>query len=112
MKQVRLEEKLGKQGFQSDTKIGFKAITNAVTEANESSIEETKAIEELNESNVHVKTLELMNENWVIDTNLFRPLVTLLGQQNKSQFRLYGDTDGGNSKDDILNREEITRKRR
>ena len=63
-KQVRLAEKLGKQGFQCDTKILYEPINEAVTDTSQKLHEETKstpkAIEELDESNVHVKTLEII----------------------------------------------------
>ena len=62
MKQVPLREKLGKEGFYFDAKEIFEPITKAVTDTNENLLEEskptTKAIEELNESNVQVKALE------------------------------------------------------
>ena len=65
LKQVRMVEKLGKQGFQYDIKELFEPITKAVTESNQKLLEEnkstTKAIEELKESSGLVKDWELMN---------------------------------------------------
>ena len=65
LKQVRLVEKLGKQGFHYDIKKFFEPITKAVTESNQKLLEEikstTKAIEELEESKGLVKALDLMN---------------------------------------------------
>ena len=70
VKEVRLEEKLGEQCFIFDSKEFFEPTTKAVTDKNEKLPEvssyTTKAIEYLNESNVHVKDFELMNEKGVI----------------------------------------------
>ena len=78
VKQVRLEEKLGKQGFHYDTKQLFEPITKTITDTNQKLMEETKcntkAIENLDEPNVQAKALELMNKNGVIDPSLIRPL--------------------------------------
>ena len=62
----------------------------------------------MNESNVHVKALEIMNKNGVVDTILIRPLANLLLRQNKNQFRLYDDPDSDNWIDFMMNGEEIT----
>ena len=68
-KQVRLVEKLGKQGFQYNIKKLFEPNTKAVTDGNQNLIRETKtktkANEELDESNVQIKTLGLMNKKGV-----------------------------------------------
>ena len=53
VKQVRLVEKLGKQGFNYDAKILSEPITKEVTDTNQKLLEETKsttkAIEKLEE---------------------------------------------------------------
>ena len=93
--QVRLVEKLGKQGFHSDIKEVFERITKAVTDSNRKLLDETKsntkANEELDHSIVHIKALELMNKNGVIHSSLIRPIGKLLVPTNKSQFRLHND---------------------
>ena len=62
VKQVRLHEKLGKQGFHYDVKERFEPIRKSVTDSNLKLLEETKsitkAIENVGESNEYVKTLE------------------------------------------------------
>ena len=102
VKRVRLEQKLGKQGFHYDKIELFEPNTKAFEDKSEKLLEEskstTKALEEMNESNVHVKDLELMKKNGKIDTSLSRPLATLL-VQNKSHFRLYDDLDSDNWND-------------
>ena len=66
VKQIRLEDKLGKQGFHYDTKQLFEPIRTAVTDTSQKLIEETKintkAIENMDDSNKYVKTLELMKK--------------------------------------------------
>ena len=68
-------------------------MTKGVTDTSEKSLEEiqstTKAVEETNESNVHVKAIELMTKNGVSDSSLIRPpanVLNLLVRQNKSHF--------------------------
>ena len=112
VKQVRLDEKLGKQGFHQDTKQQFESITKAVTDTNEKFLEETKyntkAIESLDESNVQAKALELMNKNGIVDSSLIRPIVKLLVPKNKSQFRLDDDPDSENWNDFKMDGEKVT----
>ena len=66
VKQVRLVRKFCKQGFHYHMKELFEPITKAVTDTSHKLFEETKSttktIEELDESNVHVKVSELMNK--------------------------------------------------
>ena len=81
VKQVKLVEKLGKQGFHCNIKELFESITKTVTESNQKLLEEakstTKAIEELDESNVKVKASEFLNENRTFPSSLLRPLAKL-----------------------------------
>ena len=75
-------EKLGKQGFHYDIKELFEPIRKTVTDTSQKLLEETKintkAIENLDQSNKYVETLELMNKNEVIDSSLIRPIAKLL----------------------------------
>ena len=68
VQQVRLCKKFGKQSFHHDTKDLFEPITKAVTDTSQKIFEgtrsKTKAIEELDESNVHGKVLEFMKKKW------------------------------------------------
>ena len=111
VKQVRLEEKLGKQGFHYDTKQLFEPITKTITDTNQKLLEETKyntkAIENLDESNTYVKNLEIMNKDEIIHPNLIRPLARLLVPENESQFRLYDDPDSANWNDFIMHGEKV-----
>ena len=111
VKQVRLVEKLGKQGYHYDLKELFEPITKAVTDSNQKLLEETKsntkAIENLDESNKYIKTLELMNKNEVIHRSLIRPLAKLLVPRNRSQFRLDDDPDSDNWNDYEMNGQKV-----
>ena len=106
-KQVGLVENLGKQRFQFDIKGLFEPITKAVKDSNQkllAKIEFTaKAIEEMDESNVHVKASELMNKNGLIHSSLIRPIAKLLISTNKSKFRLRDDPDSHNWNDYKVN---------
>jgi len=112
VKKVRLVEKLGKQGFHYDIKKLFEPITKAVTDSNQKLLEETtsntKAIENLVESNKYVKTLESMHKNEVIHSSLIRPIARLLVPETKSQLRLCEDPDSENWHDYVMNGEKVT----
>ena len=100
VKQVRLVEKLGKQGFDYDTKEVFEPITKADTDSNQNLLEEAnstkKAIAALDESNIHAKVLELMSKNGVVHPSLMRAIAKPLVSSNKSQFWLYDVPDSNN----------------
>ena len=104
-------EKLGKQGFHCDLKEPFEPITKAFTETSqalfEGNLSTTKAIEGLDESNVHVKTLELISINGVFESNLIRPIAKLLVPTEKSQFRVYNHPNSENWNDYIKNGENL-----
>ena len=90
VKQVRLVENLGKQCCQYDMKEPFEPITKTVTDSNQTLLEKTKsntkAIENLDESNKYVKTLGSMNKNEVHQSSLHRPISKLLVPKKKYQF--------------------------
>ena len=112
VKEVRLVEKPGKQGFHYDTKQLLEPITKAVTDSNQKLPEETKsltkAIKNLDESNRYVKTLESMNKNEVNGLGLIRPIAKLLVLKNKSQFKLVHDPDSDIWNDYKMHREKVT----
>ena len=112
IKQVGLFEKFGKQGYHYDIKELFEPITIAVTDTSQNLLEKSKStakvIEELDESDLHVKALELMNKNGVIHSSLIRPIAKLLVPTNWSQFRLYDDPDSDDLNDCIMPIEKVT----
>ena len=113
VKKVRLVEKLGKQGFHYDTKDVLEPTTKAVIDTSQKLLEETKsttkAIEELDESNIHLNALELMVKNGVFHSSLIRPIAKLLVPTIDSQFRFFDDPDSNNWNDYTMNREKVTR---
>ena len=66
VKQVRLVEKIGKQGYRHDIKELFELITKILTDTSQKLLEETKSktkgIENFDESKKYIKTLESMNK--------------------------------------------------
>ena len=94
VKVVRLQNKLGEQNFHEDMKKVFEPMTDTLKKTSdnitktitENSINNNKAIENLNE-----KILELMNEQGLIASYLTTPLVEAFKKDNKSQFRLRKD---------------------
>ena len=112
VKQVRLIGMLGKQGYHYDVTELFEPITKAVTDSNHKLLEETKsttkAIEELDETNVHVKVLDFLNKNWVTHSSLTRPIAKLLAPTEENQYRFYDDPDCDIWNDYIMEGEKVT----
>ena len=90
-------EELGRPGLHYDVKELFEPITKTLTDASQKLLEETrfntKAIENLDESNNYVEALVSMNKIEVSHSALIRPIVKLLVAKNESQFRLLDDPD-------------------
>ena len=106
VKFVRLQDKLGKQNFHEDVKKVFEPMTNVIENTSqnitktitESSINNNKAIENLNE-----KVLELMNDKGIIAPYLAFSLVNLFKPENKSQFKLIKDQNSIRMNDFLTN---------
>ena len=62
----------------------------------------------MDETNKYIKTLESMNENEIIHSNLIRPTAKLLVPKNKNQFRLVDDPDSENWNDFLMNGEKVS----
>ena len=105
VKVVRLLDKLGKQNFHEDLKEVFEPMTNAIEKTSENitksitenSINNTKAIENLNE-----KILELMNDKGMIAPYLTTSLIEVFKKDNKSQFRLRKDPNSTKMNDFLI----------
>ena len=73
----------------------FESILNAIADTCQKLLEEskstTKVFEELDESNVHLKALELLNKSRVNGSSLIWPISKLLVPTNKRQFHFYDD---------------------
>ena len=102
----KLQDKLGKQNFHEDMKKVFEPMTNVIKNTSENitktltenSINNNKAIENLNE-----KVLELMNDKGMIAPYLASSLVNLLKPENKSQFKLIKDQSSFRMNDVLIN---------
>ena len=103
--------KLGTQGFHYDTKELFEPIIKALEDNNQKLLEETKSttkeIEEMDESNFHVKPSEILNRNGVILSSLIRPTAKLLVPTNRSQFWLNDELNSDIWKDFVVNGEKL-----
>ena len=105
VKVVKLQDKLGKQNFHEDLKEVFEPMTNAIEKTSENitksitevSINNNKAIENLNE-----KILELMDANGMIASYLALPLVEVFRKDNKSQFRIRKDPNSTKLNDFLI----------
>ena len=69
----------------------------------------TKAIENMYESNKYVKTLEILNKNETIDQILIRPIAKLLVPEKRNQFRLNDDPDNKNWNEFLMKKEKKVR---
>ena len=101
VKVVRLQDKLGKQNFHEDMTKVFEPLTDTLKKTSEnitktiteSSINNNKAIENLNE-----KVLESMNDKGLIDSSL----IELIKSDNKGQFRLTKDPNSTKPNDFLI----------
>ena len=106
VQEVRLQHKLGEQNYQDDAKNLFKPMTDAIRKTSENitktltenSINNNKAIENLNE-----KILVLMNDKGMIAPFLASSLVNLIKPENKSQFILKKDPNSTKKNDFSMN---------
>ena len=95
VQEVRLQNKLGEQNFHEDLTKFFKPMTDAIKNTSENitktltenSINNNKAIENLNE-----KILEIMNDRGILATYLMSPLSKITNPENSTQFRLIKDS--------------------
>ena len=102
---VRLQDKLGKQTFHENIEEVFEPLTDTLKKTSdniaktitENSINNNKAIENLNE-----KILELMNDKGMIAPYLTTSLVEVFKKDNKSQFRLRKDPNSTKINDFLI----------
>ena len=102
VKIVRLQDKLGEQNFHEDMTKVFEPLTdtpkktseNITKTITENSINNNKAIEDLNE-----KVLESMNDKGLIDSSL----IEVIKSDNKGQFRLTKDPNSTKPNDFLIN---------
>ena len=102
VKVVRLQDKLGKQNFHEDMTKVFEPLTDTLKKTSENitktitenSINNNKAIENLNE-----KVLESMNDKGLIDSSL----IEVIKSDNKGQFRLTKDPNSTKTNDFLIN---------
>ena len=102
VKVVRLQDKIGEQNFHEDMKKVYEPLTNTIKTVSEnisktlteSSINNNKAIENLNE-----KVLESRNDKGLIDSSL----IEVIKSDNKGQFRLNKDPNSTKPNDFLIN---------
>ena len=102
VKLVRLQDKLGNQNFHEDMTKVYKPLTDTIKNVSEnitktlteSSINNNKAISDLNE-----KVLESMNDKGLIDSSVLE----VLKSDNKGQFRLTEDPNSTKPNDLLIN---------
>ena len=105
VKVAKLQDKLGKQNFHEDMTKVFEPLTETLKKASENitqtitetSVNNNKAIENLNE-----KILELMNDKGLIAPYLTTSLVGVFKKDNKSQFRLRKDPNSTKLNDFLI----------
>ena len=105
VQEIRLQNKLGDQNYHEDVKKFFKPMTDEIKNTSENitktitenSINNNKAIENLNE-----KILEMMNDIGMIAPYLTTSLVEVFKKDNKSQFRLRKDPNSTKLNDFLI----------
>ena len=101
---LTLQDKLGKQNFHEDKKKVFKPVTKSLENTSqditktitETSIENNKAIEHLNE-----KVSEIMNDRCILASYSMSPLSKITNPEHTSQFKLVKDHNS-NRVNDLL----------
>ena len=104
VKDVRLQDKLGKQNYHEDMKKLFELVTRSLENTSqdktktikETSIKNNRAIDNLNN-----KLLEIMNDRGILATYLMSPLSKITNPENSSQFKLIKDHNS-NRVNDLL----------
>ena len=104
VKVVRLQDKLGEQNFHEDMTKVFEPLTDTLKKTSENitktitenSINNNKAIENLNE-----KVLEIMNDRGILASYLMSPLSKITNPENSTQFKLVKDSSS-NRVNDLL----------
>ena len=105
VQEIRLQNKLGDQNYHEDIKKIFKPMTDEIKNTSENitktitenSINNNKAIENLNE-----KILEMMNDRGMIAPYLTTSLLEVFKKDNKSQFRLKKDPNSTKLNDFLI----------
>ena len=105
VREIKLQNKLGEQKYYEDVKKIFRPMTDEIKNTSENraktltenSINNNKAIENLNE-----KILELMNDKGMIAPYLAASLVEVFKKDNKSQFRLRKDPNSTKMNDFLI----------
>ena len=102
VKNVKLQDKLGKQNFHEDMKKVFEPVTksleNTSQDITKTSIKNNQAIENLNN-----KLLEIMNERGILAAYLMSPLSKITNPENTTQFKLVKDSTSNRVNDLKIN---------
>ena len=92
--EVRLQDKLGEQNYDEDSKKLFKPMTDTIKNTSENVIKvltENYNNNNKTKGNLNEKVLELLNDKGLISPYLTSSLVNLFKLENKSQFKLKKD---------------------
>ena len=112
VKEVRLQDKLGKQNFHENVKKLHEPLTDTIKDVSENitktisetSIKNNQAIENLN--NI---LLEMMNDRGILASYLLSPLSKITNPENTTQFKLVKDHNSNRINDLLIeNRIPIT----
>ena len=107
VKEVRLQDKLGKQNFHEDMKKIFEPVTKSLENTSqditktitETSIKNNQAIENLNN-----KLLEILKDRGIIASYLLSLLAKITNPENSSQFQLLKDFNSNRVNDLKINK--------
>ena len=107
VKEVRLQDKLGKQNFHEDMKKVFELVTKSLENTSENltkAITETSIKNNLAIENINNNLLEIMNDRGILATYLMSPLSRITNPENSSQFKLVKDPSSNRVNDLKTNR--------
>ena len=94
VKEVRSQDKLGKQNFHENVKKLYEPITDTIKDVSESITKTTSETSIKNNQaigNLINKLLEIMNDKGILASYLLGPLSKIINPENATQFKLVKD---------------------
>ena len=107
VKDVKLQDKLGKQNFHEDMKKVLEHVTKSLENTSENltkAITETSIKNNLAIENINNNLLEIMNDRGILTTYLMSPLSKITNPENTTQFNLVKDSSSNRVNDLKINK--------
>ena len=106
VKEVRLQDKLGKQNFHEDFKELYEPLSDTIKNTSENitkTLTETSEENNLALENINTKLLKVMNDRCIIASSLMSLLSKITNPENSTQFKLIKDSTSNGVNDLKIN---------